>query len=294
MDAPVLGVDIGGSAIKIGLVASDGALTEARQVPTPKDPQVLADVIAREAGTTPAEAIGVVSPGIVDEERGTVVFSANLGWRDLPLRELLSTRLNTPVITGHDVRAGALAESRWGAGEPDLLFLPLGTGLASALITDGRIRGTGWAGEIGQILVPDPDSPDPDRRARVPLERVCAAGALARRYAAATRSTDTSGGARAVFERAAAGDRLAQQVLDSAIETLADLLAAAAGLVGPVPLVLGGGLAEAGDALLDPLHAALAARLPAEAMPPLRRARLGQWAGCLGAAALAMTSGGSA
>ena len=289
MTAPALGVDIGGSAIKIGLVAPDGTLTDARQVPTPRDPQVLADVIAGEAERTPAEAIGVVSPGIVDEEHGTVVFSANLGWRDLPLRELLSRRLGTVVVTGHDVRAGALAESHWGAGGQELLFLPLGTGLASALISDGRIRGTGWAGEIGQILVPDPDG-----SGRVPLERVCAAGALARRYAAATGSTDTSGGARAVFERAAAGDRSAQQVLDSAIETLADLLAGAAGLLGPVPLVLGGGLAEAGDALLDPLYAALTARLPAEAMPPLRRARLGQWAGCLGAAALAMTSGGSA
>ncbi|WP_147917686.1 ROK family protein [Ruania zhangjianzhongii] len=288
MAAPALGVDIGGTAIKIGRVAADGTLSDARQVPTPRDPEVLADLIVAEAAATPAEAIGVVSPGIVDEQQGVVVFSANLGWRDLPLRQLLSARLAAPVVTGHDVRAGALAESRWGAGEPDLLFLPLGTGLASALITGGRIRGTGWAGEIGQILVPDPDG-----TGRVPLERICAAGALARRYAAATGTTDTSGGARAVFARAAAGDRSAQQVLDSAIETLADLLAATAGLLGPVPLVLGGGLAEAGDALLDPLRAALAARLPVDAMPPLRRARLGQWAGCLGAAALAMTPGGS-
>lgn len=289
MTAPVLGVDIGGTAIKIGRVAADGTLSDARQVPTPHDPEALVDLVAAEAGTTPADAIGVVSPGIVDETRGVVVYSANLGWRDLPLRDLLSARLSTPVLTGHDVRAGGLAESRWGAGGPDLLFLPLGTGLASALILDGRIRGTGWAGEIGQILVPDPDG-----TGRVPLERVCAAGALARRYAAATGSGDTSGGARAVFEQAAAGDSAAQRVLDSAIETLADLLAATTGLLGPVPLVLGGGLAQAGDALLDPLHTALAARLPPDAMPPLRRARLGQWAGCLGAAALAMTSGGSA
>src|SRR5699024_5105515 len=215
------------------------------------------------------------------------MFSANLAWRDLPLRALLGDRLGTPVVTGHDVRAGALAESRWGAGEPDMVFLPLGTGLASALIIDHAVRGTGWAGEIGQVLVPDPDG-----TGRLPAERICAAGALADRYAAATGSTDTSGGARAVFGHAAAGDQVAQQVIGSAIETLADLLAAMAGLLGPVPLVLGGGLAEAGPALLDPLHDALAARLPTDAMPPLRRARLGQWAGCLGAGALAMTLGG--
>src|SRR5699024_102363 len=113
-----------------------------------------------------------------------------------------------------------------------------------------------------------------------------------RRYAAATGSSDTSGGARAVFARAAAQDPVAQQVIGTAVETLADLLAAMAGLLGPVPLVLGGGLAEAGEALLDPLHEALAARLPTDAMPPLRRARLGQWARCLGAGALAMNLGG--
>lgn len=288
MAPPVLGVDIGGTAIKIGRVTTDGTLRDARQLPTPHEPEAVADLIAGEAAATPTAAIGVVSPGIVDEQRGVVVYSANLGWRELALRDLLSTRLGAPVVTGHDVRAGALAESRWGAGEPDLLFLPLGTGLASALITDGQIRGTGWAGEIGQILVPDPDG-----GGRVPLERVCAAGALAHRYAAATGSSDTSGGARAVFQRAAAGDEAARRVLDSAIEALADVLATSAGLLGPVPVVLGGGLAEAGDALVQPLRAALAARLPEPAMPPLRRAGLGQWAGCLGAAALAMTSGGS-
>ncbi len=287
MGAPVLGVDIGGTAIKIGRVAPDGELTDTRQRPTPKDPATLAELVAAEVRATPADAIGVVSPGIVDETRGTVVYSANLGWRDLPLRDLLSQRLGRPVVTGHDVRAGALAESRWGAGEPDMLFLPLGTGLASALIIEGTVRGTGWAGEIGQVLVPDPDG-----AGRTPLERICAAGALADRYAAATGSADTSGGARAVFSRAAAGDAEAQRVIGTAIESLADLLAATAGLLGPVPLVLGGGLAEAGSALLDPLHDALAARLPAAAMPPLRRARLGQWAGCLGAGALAMTLGG--
>ena len=287
MAAPVLGVDIGGTAIKIGLVSPDGTLTHTRKRPTPKDPAALADLVAAEADDTPGVAIGVVSPGIVDESRGTVTYAANLGWRDLPLRELLGRRLDSPLVTGHDVRAVALAESRWGAGEPDMVFLPLGTGLASALIFDHTVRGTGWAGEIGQVLVPDPDG-----SGRVPLERICAAEALARRYATAAGSSDTSGGARAVFARAAAQDPVARQVIDTAIEALADLLAAMAGLLGPVPLVLGGGLAEAGDALLDPLHEAMAARLPADAMPPLRRARLGQWAGCLGAGALAMDLGG--
>src|SRR5690625_6852770 len=156
----------------------------------------------------------------------------------MPQLQRLMARLDTRRVTGHVVRAGALAESRWGAGERDMVFLPLGTGLASAMIVDHAVRGTGWAGEIGQVLVPDPDG-----TGRIPVERVCAAGALADRYAAATGSTDTSGGARAVFSRAAAGDEAAEQVIRTAVQALADLLAPTAALLRPVPLLTRGRLA---------------------------------------------------
>lgn len=285
-----LGVDIGGTTIKVGRVAGDGTLTDTRTVPTPRDPHALADVIAAEADRTPEPAIGVVNPGIIDERTGVVTFAANLGWRDLPLQAILERRLARPVLLGHDVRAGALAESLWGAGAggagaaADMLFIPLGTGIASALVLDGVVRGTGWAGEVGQVLVPDPDRPG----ARIPFEQISSASALAGRYAAATGSTDVSAGARGVLERMAAGDATATDVVRTAIETLADLLADAAGLLGPMPIVIGGGLAEAGDAVLGPLRTALAQRLPAELRPPVRAAVLGSWAGCLGAGALAL------
>ncbi|UFU04339.1 ROK family protein [Ruania suaedae] len=283
--ARALGIDIGGTTIKIGRVGADGTLTETRTVPTPRDPHALADVVAAEVDRTPEPVIGVVNPGIIDERTGVVTFAANLGWRDLPLQAILERRLGRRVLLGHDVRAGALAESLWGAGAAgDMLFMPLGTGIASALVIDGVVRGTGWSGEVGQVLVPDPGRPG----ARIQFEQIASASALAARYAAITGSADVSAGARGVLERLSAGDTAAADVVRTAIEVLADLLADAAGLLGPTPVVLGGGLAEAGDAVLEPLRAALAQRLPAELRPPLRAAVLGSWAGCLGAGALAL------
>lgn len=283
-----LGVDVGGTAIKFGRVSPHGDLQDTRQVPTPKDPHALADVVARQWERTPADRIGLVTPGIVDDDAGVVRYSANLDWHDLPLRDLVADRIGHEVSFGHDVRAGALAESRWGTGAPDMIFLPLGTGMAAGLILEGRIRGTGWAGEVGQIYVQDPDG-----SGRLPLEQVAAAGALARRYAALTGSTDISAGARGVLERLAAGDRTAAWVFDSAMAVLAGMIADLAGLLGPIPIVIGGGLAEAGEQLFGPLQQALADRMTAAAIPSLRRAELGQWAGCLGAAALTLPSGGT-
>lgn len=282
-----LGVDVGGTTIKVGIVGGDGSLTGTRQLPTPKDPAQLAEAVAAEWERSPADRIGLVTPGIVDDDRGVVRLSANLGWRDLPLRDIVADRLGIPVAFGHDVRAGALAESRWGSGAADMVFLPLGTGMAAALILQGRIRGTGWAGEVGQILVPDPDG-----TGRRPLEQVAAAGAVARRYAELTGREDTSGGARGVLQRLEAGDEVAARVFRSAVDALASMLADVAGLLGPIPIVIGGGLAEAGETLFTPLRQALSERMTGAAIPSLQRAELGQWAGCLGAGALTLPSGG--
>lgn len=102
-------------------------------------------------------------PGIVDAERGIALYAANLGWRDLPLRDLLAARLGgVPVALGHDVRTGGLAEGRIGAGKGSdrFFFVPLGTGIAGAIGIDGAIEAGahGYAGEIGHVVV-RPDGP---------------------------------------------------------------------------------------------------------------------------------------
>ncbi|PSJ24928.1 sugar kinase, partial [Streptosporangium nondiastaticum] len=166
----VIALDVGGTAIKAALIGPDHELLHEARRPTGREqgPEaVVAGILefaaelaaAGEAAYgEPAAAAGLAVPGIVDAAAGTAVYAANLGWRDVPLRDLLSRRLGgTPVALGHDVRTGGLAEGRLGAGEgaDRFLFVALGTGIAGAIGIDGRIEAGahGCAGEIGHIAV---------------------------------------------------------------------------------------------------------------------------------------------
>lgn len=95
-----LGVDVGGTAIKFGLVRADGTLQHTRQVPTAKDSRVLADIVATELERTPADRLGLVTPGIVDDRAGVVRFSANMGWRDEPVRDIVQQRIGREIGFG--------------------------------------------------------------------------------------------------------------------------------------------------------------------------------------------------
>ncbi|WP_154794184.1 ROK family protein [Occultella kanbiaonis] len=282
MPSHAVGVDVGGTTIKAGRVDATGTLSHPRRVPTPRDVATMVEVIAAQVRdlAQPGDAVGVVVPGIVDEASGTAVLSANLGWRDVPLRDLLVAALGRDVAFGHDVRAGALAASVWGAGG-DLLFVPVGTGIAAALVLDGRVRGTGWAGEIGMLTVSDPDGGAP-----VVLEAVASASAIARRYAVRTGVAVT--GADAVVEAAVAGDADAAAVIAEGMDALGLALADSVALLGSVRVVIGGGLAGGGEAVLGPLRNSMARRLGERPAPEVFAATLGPWAGCLGAGALAM------
>ncbi len=254
------------------------------------------DVAAGLAGRARAEglvpvAAGVVVPGVVDETRGVAVWSSNVGFRDVPLRDLVTDRLGLPAALGHDVRAGGTAEARLGAGrgEPHVLFIAIGTGIAAAHVVGGdAFAGAhGAAGEVGHVIV-RPGGRPCGCGLKGCLESVASASAIGRRYA------ELSGveGAAAfdVAARAAAGEALAVAVWTEAIEALADGLLTAQALYDAGKVVLGGGLAEAGEALLAPLRVALGARTTFHRVPSVVRAELGDNAGCLGAALLALDS----
>src|SRR5262249_40459671 len=126
--------------------------------------------------------------GVIEAAAGVAAWSANLGFRDVPLRELVAGRLGLPAALGHDVRAGGLAEARLGAGRGDrhVLVIPIGTGIAAAHVVDGVVFAGAHraAGEIGPIVV------RPEGRAcgcglRGCLESIASASAVAHRYAAA-------------------------------------------------------------------------------------------------------------
>ena len=195
---------------------------------------------------------------------------------------LVSEHLDLPVILEHDVSAAALAEA--GAAAGDLLFVALGTGIAGVHVVDGEpVRGaSGRAGEIGHIpIYPDGDPCVCGQRGC--LEAYASAAAISRRYRAA-------GGAPLTAAQVAAArgtDRLARAVWNQAAEALAIALATVTLLLDPGRVVLGGGLAQAGDELLLPVLAGLTYRLAWRPPPPLSIGVLGLEAGRLGAAHLA-------
>jgi glucokinase len=212
------------------------------------------------------------------------VWSSNVGFRDVPLRDLIQKRVGLPAVLGHDVRAGGLAEARLGAGcgYRHVLAVVVGTGIAAAHVVDGRVfaGAHGAAGEIGHVVV-RPDGPLCGCGQHGCLEAIASAAAIGRRYGGGV-------GADRVASLAAAHDPAALAVWTETIDALADGLLTGIALFDPEVVVLGGGLAEAGEQILGPLRAALHTRLTFHREPALVKAALGDEAGCLGAALIAL------
>ncbi|MBM9620817.1 ROK family protein [Streptomyces zhihengii] len=297
----VIALDVGGTGMKAALVGADGTLLHEARRATGRErgaDAVVESILGfaedlRAHGVThlgqPAEAAGVAVPGIVDAEAGVAVYAANLGWRDVPLRKLLSDRLGAiPVALGHDVRTGGLAEGRIGAGRgaDRFFFVPLGTGIAGAIGIDGAIEAGahGSAGEIGHITV-RPDGPECGCGRRGCLETLASAAAVTRAWAAA--SGDPAADAADCAKAVASGDERAVAVWQEAVDALADGLVTALTLLDPRTLIIGGGLAEAGETLFTPLRAAVEERVTFQKLPAIVPAALGDTAGCLGAGLLA-------
>lgn len=287
--------------MKAALISADGTLLHEARRPTGRERgphAVIAAILDFAAelrehglaayGEAPAAA-GLAVPGIVDEVAGIAVYAANLRWKDVPLRALLAERLGgVPVALGHDVRTGGLAEGRIGAGNgaDRFLFVPLGTGIAGAIGIEGRIEAGahGYAGEIGHIVV-RPGGRECGCGAAGCLEAYASAAAVARTWAA--ESGDPEADAADCARAVEAGDRRAAAVWGEAIDALADGLVTGLTLLDPRVLIIGGGLAEAGDTLFGPLRAAVEARLTFQKLPLIVPAALGDTAGCLGAGLLA-------
>ncbi|WP_299036884.1 ROK family protein [uncultured Pseudokineococcus sp.] len=285
--ASAVGVDVGGTSTKGLRIGPDGAVLAEHRRPTPSpdpDGRRTAETVAAVVdalGADPRDAVGVALPGVVDEVAGTAVLSVNLGWRDVPATRLLEGALGRPVVLAHDVRAGAVAEDAAAAGASGdvpsgevSVFVAVGTGLAAAVLVDGRpLVAGGWAGEVGQLLLVD------GPHAGLRVEEVASAAATARRAGAPDALT--------VARRVRAGDPAARAVWRETVEALAGALAGLVVAVAPSRVVMGGGLALAGDLLLDPLAAELARRTPGLRAPHLLPAVHGDTAAARGAAMLA-------
>ncbi|MEU6380905.1 ROK family protein [Streptomyces sp. NPDC046909] len=308
----VIALDVGGTGMKAALVGASGTVPSGGTPPRPPVLHQARRATGRERGPDavvegildfaaelhaygaqhlgePASAVGVAVPGIVDAEHGIAAYAANLGWRDVPLRALLTSKLDgIPVALGHDVRTGGLAEGRIGAGQgaDRFLFLPLGTGIAGAIGIAGQVEAGahGFAGEIGHIVVRPGGTPCPCGQHGC-LERYASAAAVSEAWAAACGDPDAD--AADCAKAVESGDQRAAQVWQAALDTLADGLLTALTLLDPRIVIIGGGLAEAGETLFTPLRDAVRQRVTFQKLPEIVPAALGDTAGCLGAGLLA-------
>ena len=292
----MVALDVGGTGMKGALLDRELRVLAELRRPTPRGDGVEAvldavvEALADLAGQAAAQGrevcrVGVAVPGIIDERSRTGVYSAAFGWHDLPLGELLERRgsRGTGVTLAHDVRAAGHAESVLGAarGVGDSLLLTLGTGIGAALTCQGRqLSSGGYAGQLGHAVV-DLAGADCGCGNRGCLSTVASAGAVAARYTAATGRAVS--GAAEVVAAVRAGEGAALAVWGAATAALGDALAMAVCLTAPELVVLGGGLALAGELLLEPVRARLAERLTFQRVPVLVRSELGDLAGCLGA-----------
>lgn len=301
MDRPVVAaIDVGGTRIKSALVTREGVEVVALTRPTPARLDLdgalveaavdtvaaLRDAASRAGHEVGLAAVGLVVPGIVDDRVGLARWSANLGWRDLLVAQPLEQAVGLPVAFGHDVRAGLVAEVRFGAARhaANAVFVAIGTGVAGALLLDGRVvSADGWSGELGHLVV-EPGGPLCGCGAHGCLEAVASAAAVESAYAAAT---GTHRDAAAVADLVAGGDGPATLVWQGAVEALARAVVATVTLTGVDRVVVGGGLSRSGEVLLGPLRSAVESALTFQRPPTIVQAALGDRAGCLGASCLA-------
>jgi glucokinase len=284
-----IGLDLGGTNVKCAVV--DGALrvlaTDSRPNGAADGEEAVLEHVA-ELGRSVAEpfgevaSVGLALPGHFDAEAGTGVLLPNLPgeWVGRPIAGPVGDRLGLPVRLVNDVRALTLAELRLGAGRgaSDLVCIALGTGVGGGVVIGGRVHlGLGHAGEIGHTTV-DPDGPLCGCGNRGCLDRMAGAAAIA---AAAGRATVAEACA-----AAQAGDTRAVAAFERAGEYVGRVLAGAIVLLWPERVVVGGGVAEAGELLLGPIRAEIGRRAcvaPVDAIAVVP-AQLGSHAGAVGAA----------
>jgi glucokinase len=310
-----IGIDIGGTMVKAGVVNEDGIVLERLTRDTPStDPTQVEDTIAElvvELGKRHlVMAVGIGAAGFVDATRSTVLFAPHLAWRNEPLRDAVRRRTGLSTLVENDANAAAWAEWRFGAGqnEDDLVCITLGTGIGGAMVFNGILhRGaTGIGGEFGHMQVV-PQGHRCECGNRGCWEQYSSANALVRDGAELVRSrspladalVERTGGdpdrvtGLLINELARSGDQICVQLLAEIGDWLGVGIANLAAALDPGTFVIGGGVSDAGDLLIQPAVTAYRRTLTGRGYRPearIVRAHLGNEAGLVGAADLARTN----
>lgn len=302
-----VGIDLGGTKIAGLRMDGDGTVLAREESPTPADVEIILAELVRLTGALAAgeaEAVGVGAAGMVEFAAGALRFAPNLPLRDVPIRAVVEEGSGLRCVVDNDANAAGWGEYRFGAarGHDDFLLITVGTGIGGAIVKDGRLyRGAhGFAGEIGHFIV-EPGGPECGCGNRGCWEQVASGKALDRlAKAEAERDPEgaiaqTAGGeqvtGRHASEAARAGDGVARSVFDEFGRRLGEGIAGLVNILDPELVVVGGGVAREGDLLLEPARRAFRATVEAvDRRPevPIVTASLGNDAGAMGAAALAL------
>lgn len=311
-----VGIDFGGTFIKMALVTDRGEIRARARIPTREaaDPDAWMNAVSKgldqleeKAGVrrTDLEGVGVGVPGFVDYERGFIHELANVpGWKDIYLSPRLEEKFGIPVCVDNDVNAMAIGESTFGAGRAvqHAVFVTLGTGVGGALILNNTLyRGAhSMAGEIGHMTIKMDGVESPQGRGG--LEQYVGNRRIVERAVRLIKDGRTSaitGLAKdklddvtpeVIGKAAAQGDELAVELFDFVADCLAAAFSSVAYLLQPQAFIVGGGVAQSGAVLFDPLRQHLGERLSPIFIERLevKAAELGNDAGVIGAAVLVM------
>lgn len=303
-----VGIDFGGTSVKLGVCRDGELLTTDSAIPTANfsGPSALigemAARVAKLRETFPdIAAIGVGVPGLVDFDHGFVHVLTNVpGWKHVPLKAILGEKTGLPVVVENDANAMAYAEFRYGAarGLNNVVALTMGTGIGGGLILNGQLyRGSGCAaGEIGQMSIHF------DGRAghygnlgaleKYTGNKEIAEHAMQRYAEAHVKKTLEECTPKMIADAAKAGDDIARQIWDEIADWLGTSLSSIAWLLNPDAFVIGGGVAQAGDLIFDPLKRKVQSMLSTVVWERLQilPARFSNESGIIGNAALAADS----
>ena len=309
-----IGIDVGGTTAKAGVVDEEGKILAKSVCKTGKErafEDIAADMaelcrrVVRESGHEMADiaAVGVGIPGEQDPRSGLVAFCNNLGWVNVPLMQRLREALGLSVYVDNDANVAALAESAFGASRDvkRSILVTLGTGVGGGIVENRRVRtgAHGVGGEIGHmVVVVDGEKCNCGHRGC--WEKYASATAIIRMGRALMEekpdcalarqlgSDAAQLNAKAVLDLAKAGDADCMGIFETYVKYLCVGLANLINIYDPDMIVLGGGVAYAGDFLLDAVRAALGDYVycPALSWARVELARMGNDAGIIGAAML--------
>ncbi|MBX2971668.1 MAG: ROK family protein [Flavobacteriales bacterium] len=262
----ILGIDIGGTTSKLGLVHEGQVIARAR-IPTTghTDDHAFADALADAArgllqagGRPPLRAVGIGAPN-ANQLTGIIEMAPNLPWKhDVPLARMMQDRLGVPAVLGNDANAAALGEWRYGAGRSfdDLLVVTIGTGVGSGFIVHGKLvlGSAGNAGELGHMTMAV-DGRHCTCGRKGCLETYVSIRGMRQTYAELADDLDVlkEDGVKCIADAAQRGDQAAIRTFEETVRWLAVGLANAVAVTGPRRVVLFGGIVRSGDLLLAPL-----------------------------------------